>query len=118
VKTEGTGYVNRGPDPRVDGVLGKIAGGTQRALSFYSETPPKVAAIPLKDGGHIAVAWPPFFSVFVSRGDGRYRSFRIGWRFDPNVGDGNNPNEPVHDPPGAYFPDVIAKGNIDKVVQP
>jgi len=115
---EGTGYVNRGPDPRVDGVAGKIAGGTQRALSFYSETPPKVAAIQLKDGGHIAVAWPPFFSVFVSRGDGRYRSFRIGWRYDVNWGDGNNPNEPKRETPGGYIADVIVKGNIDKVVAP
>lgn len=115
---EGTGYVNRGPDPRVDGPLGKVLGGTQRALSFYSTTPPKVAAIPLADGGHIAVAWPPFFSVFVSRGDGRYRSFRAGWRRDSNWGDGNNPNEPKRENPGGYVLDVIAKGSIDKVVAP
>jgi hypothetical protein len=115
---DGNGYVNRGPDERVDGPVGKVLGGTQRLLSFQSPTPPKVAKVPLKDGGHIAVAWPPFLSVFVARGDGRYRSFRLGWRWDANWGDGNNPNEPQVERPGGYVADVIVKQSIDNVVLP
>lgn len=111
-------YWNQGPDHRYEGPLSIVPKAVQTGLSYYSTTPPKTAAIPLKHGGHISVSWPPFFSVFVSKGNGRYRSFRLGWRFDPNVGDGKNPREPFHDPPGAYIADVIAKGSIDHVVQP
>lgn len=114
---EGTGYVNRGPDERADGFVGKVLGGIQRAGLVYSTTPPKVASAPI-GSGHIAVAWPPFFSLFVPRGSGRYFSVRFGWRWDANVGDGKNPSEPAHDPPGAFFPDVIIKPSIDNVVRP
>lgn len=116
---EGSGYVNRGPDERADGVLGKVLGGTQRALSFRSTNQPKVAKKAFEGGGHIAVAWPPFFSLFIPRGDGRFRSFRIGYRYDVNWGDGNNPNEPADErKPGGYIADVIVKPNIDNVVEP
>ena len=110
-------YVNQGPDKRVGGPVGKLLGGMQRAGMHYSTKDPKVASAPI-GSGHIAVAWPPFFSLFVPRKDGKYFSLRFGWRRDVNVGDGNNPNEPAHDPPGAYFPDVILKPKIDHVVDP
>lgn len=111
-------YVNRGPDPRAGGVVGHVLAATQRALSYQTTTKPKTVSVPLKDGGHVAVSWPPFLSVFVSRGDGRYRSFRAGWRHDPNWGDGNNSHEPQIAQPGGYIADVIVKGDIDHVVQP
>lgn len=112
-------YVNQGPDKRAGGAIGEVLAATQRALSYRSPSPSTVLAkIPLSDGGHIAIAWPPFLSIFVSKGNGRYQSFRAGWRYDANWGDGNHPTEPAHDPPGGYIADVIIKGDIDKVVEP
>jgi len=109
-------YVNRGTDPRVDGPLGQIAARTQRALSFRSQMEPKTASLPI-GSGHIAVSWPPFFSAFIPRGNGKYFSFRIGYRHDPNWGDGNNPREMQVANPGGYIADVIVKPSIDHVVK-
>src|SRR5262245_904263 len=97
------GYVNPGPDKRP---LGAIGGWIQSRLSFHSSTPPKVAKIPFPGGGHIAVAWPPFFSIFIPKGNGHYASFRAGWRWDVNWGR------------GGYIADVVVKLNIDKEVLP
>ena len=108
-------YVNEGPDPRVRGPIGNLVAKTQRALSFRSQQEPKTASLPI-GSGHIAVSWPPFLSIFIPRGNGRYASFRIGWRHDPNWGDGNNPNEMPVEHPGGYIADVIVKPNIDNVV--
>ncbi len=111
-------YVNQGTDKRVGGAVGKVAASTQRALSFRSTSEPKVAKLPLPKGGHIALAWPPFFSMFVPTGNGRYASVRFGWRWDANWGDGNNPTEMPVEHPGGYIADVIVKGKIDHVVEP
>ena len=95
-------YVNRGPDPRI---LGPVGGWVQSKLSFHSDTPPKgVTLIGEKNAGHLAFTWPPFVSVFVSTGNGRYASFRAGWRHD-------------HNWPG-FVADIIVKLRIDKVVSP
>lgn len=111
-----TTSVNQGTDPRIEGPIGEYLARTQRALSFRSEQEPKTASLPIGDG-RIAVSWPPFFSVFIPRKNGNYFSFRIGWRHDPNWGDGNNPNEMKVDHPGGYIADVILKPNIDNVVK-
>lgn len=105
------GYVNRGPDPRVDGTIGKIAGGIQRKLSFQSPEPPKTTTL-----GPVQLSWPPHVSIFVPRGGGHYWSLRFGWRWDPNWGDGNNPNEPQIEKPGGYIADVVYKSDIDNKV--
>lgn len=110
-------YVNRGTDARVGGVAGQIAATVQRKLSYQTPEPPKVARVAI-GLGHIAVAWPPFVSIFIPRGDDKYFSFRAGWRFDQNWGDGNNPNEPKIEKPGGYIADVIIKTSIDHVVEP
>lgn len=95
-----SGYVNRGPDPRI---LGPVGGWIQRRLSFHSTTPPKGLKIPL-GSGHVAVTWPPFFSVFIPYAKKRWASFRIGWRWD-------------HNWPG-YIADAIVKLRINNVVRP
>lgn len=97
-------YVNRGPDPRIGGPVGWLLAAVQTLLSFHSTTPPKVAMLSLRHGGHLAICWPLFLSIFVWRGDGRWWSFRVGWRWDVNW-------------PG-YIADVIVKPDIDNVVQP
>ena len=98
-----SGYINRGPDPRI---LGPVGGWVQSKLSFHSDTPPKgVTLIGEKDAGHLAFTWPPFVSVFVPVGGGRYASFRAGWRWDRNWGR------------GGYIADVIVKA-IGHVVTP
>ena len=113
-----------GGDRRLPGVVGKLLGGAQRAGMAYSAEPPRVAKLPL-GAGHVAVALSrgtavplPIFSLFVPRGDGRFWSLRFPYRYDANVGDGKNPHEPAHDPPGAYFPEFILKTDIDNVVEP
>lgn len=111
-----TTYVNQGPDKRAGGWIGQLGAIVQRALSFYSDMPPKTFLVKLADGGHISFSWPLFISVFVYRGDGRWRSVRAGWRHDPNWGDGNHPTEPKRVPPGGYIADVIIKMRINNVV--
>lgn len=96
-------YVNRGPDPRI---LGPVGGWIQSRLSFHSDNPPKgITLLGDKHGGHLAVTWPPFVSVFVPLPfSDRYASFRAGWRWD-------------HNWPG-FIADVIIKLRIDNVVSP
>jgi hypothetical protein len=111
-------YVNRGTDPRAGGVVGQVLATTQRALSVQTPTPPKTATIlPLKRGAGVTVSWPPFLSVFIPKANGRYWSFRAGWRWDANWGNGNNAYEPKVDEPGGYIADVIIKTDIDHVVR-
>jgi hypothetical protein len=110
------GYVNRGSDPRLDGPLGQLIGRLQRQSLVYTTTPSTPVIHREGEWGQFTIYDPFFFSVFLKRMDGLYWSLRFGWRFDPNVGDGNNPNEPKHDPPGARFLDWILKPRIDHVV--
>ena len=125
----GTSYVNQdttpGGDPRIGGRLGAVLGRTQRALSVNSPTPPKVAKKAFAGGGHVALSWSrgtraplPFVSLFIPLGNGRFWSWRAGWRWDPYSGDGRNPNEPARAQPGTYIADVIFKADIDNEVMP
>jgi hypothetical protein len=116
--TRTTPFVNEGPDPRLGGVIGEAGARLQRASLIYSTTPTKTASVEIGKGGHAAICWPPYVSIFLPKKNGRFWSFRAGYRNDPNIGDGNNPKEPIHDPPGGKFLDVIVKTDIDHVVQP
>jgi hypothetical protein len=101
-------YVNRGPDPRIlerIPVIGWLAVRLQNWLSFKSDKHPKgITLLGRKDGGHLALTWPPFVSIFVPYGKNRYASFRAGWRHDHNW--------------GGYVADVIVKLRINNVVTP
>lgn len=111
-----TYFVNEGPDPRIEGPIGELLARLQRSMMFYSTAEPKRLVLHRGEWGHVGVYDPFFVSIFLKREDGFWWSFRIGYRHDPNVGDGNNPKEPKHTPPGAYFPDVIIKPRIDNEV--
>ena len=100
-------YVNRGTDPRIlehVPVVGPLSKGLQNMLSFRSANPPQAVGVPLKRRGHIAVCWPPFFTVATAKANGRYWTFRIGWRWDSNW-------------PG-YVADVIVKTDMKTPVSP
>lgn len=109
-------YVNEGPDPRIRGPLGNLLARLQRQSLVYTTTPSEKVIHYAGEWGQLTIYEPFFFSVFLKRTDGRYWSLRFGNRFDPNVGDGNNPKEPKHDPPGATFWDWILKPRIDHLV--
>lgn len=111
-------WVNPGTDDRIGGPLGYMLAVLQRQSLRYTPTPSTVVRSFSGEWGVITLYDPWFVSIFIARQDepGWYWSFRIGHRFDPNVGDGNNPNEPVHHPPGATFLDVIGKSRIDHIV--
>lgn len=111
-----TSYVNEGPDPRLRGPLGAILAKLQRMSLKYSQTPPVKVVDQSGAWGQFSIYDPFFFALFLKRNDDLYWSARFGWRYDQNIGDGNNPKEPVHTPPGGYFLDVIIKPKIDKIV--
>lgn len=111
-----TAFVNEGTDRRIEGPLGEVLARFQRQSLRYSTEPPEKTVHREGEWGQFTVYNPFFLSVFLKRIDGNYHSFRAGWRFDPNIGDGNNPKEPKHDPPGGYFLDVIVKPTIDHIV--
>lgn len=123
-------YVNQGPDPRAGGLLGSILAGLQRRLSFRSTDPPATTTFPI-GGTEILLAWPPFLSINVPRGGGRYASVRLGWRYDKHWGDktpcggcaaclDQRPwdceNPTLNDHAGGYIADVILKTNMDRRV--
>lgn len=114
--TRRTPFVNEGPDPRIGGWLGEVLAKAQRATLRYTTEAPKRIVFQRGEWGHVAVYDPFFFSLFLKREDGYWWSFRIGARFDPYIGDGNNPKEPRHTPPGGTFFDVIVKPKIDNEV--
>lgn len=117
-----TPFVNEGPDPRIEGPIGELLARFQRGMLFYSTAPPKRIFWRGGSWGHAGLYDPFFVSVFLRRDDfgegGKplFWSFRIGYRHDPFIGDGNNPKEPTHNPPGGYFPDIIIKPRIDNEV--
>lgn len=105
-------YVNRGPDPRIlehIPVIGWLSKWLQNALAFHSTNEPAVLGFTFGKQvppGHVAVQWPPFFTVAIPKANRRYWTFRIGWRWDENW-EG-----------GGYFPDVIIKFDMSSPVHP
>ena len=107
------GYVNAGTDKRIGGELGKFLGNTQRELSFKDATPP-VRKVTRYGDVLLEIATAPngreHYAIAIPRGDGRWFTFRVGYRFDGNWGDanviGHNPQPEIV---GGYIPDVVLK---------
>jgi|APGre2960657505_1045072.scaffolds.fasta_scaffold32272_2 hypothetical protein len=105
-------YINRGPDKRVDGWLGKIAGNIQYHLSFRARFEP--AHVMLCFPFYISIAFP----LLWTRDPERYFTIRAGWRYDKYWGDHADANGPADAPGqkhGGYIADVIIKPNMDNV---
>ena len=111
------GYVNAGTDRRYGGIIGRLAGRVQTALSFKSATPP-VRQVERHGDVWIETATAPIvgfnrqhISIATKRG-ARWATLRYGWRFDPNWGDagtlGYNPQPNVI---GGYIFDAVLKLN-------
>lgn len=116
-----TPFPNEGTDPRVEGLLGELLARAVQRQSWYSSTPPvKVQEFVSADGQDRVIIYDPFFiAIWIARDDkpGHFWSLRFGARWDPYAGDGNNPKEPKHDPPGRYiYPEIIFKPDIDHYV--
>ena len=105
-------YINRGPDKRVDGWLGKIAGNIQYHLSFRARFEP--AHVMLCFPFYISIAFP----LLWTRDPERDFTIRAGWRYDTYWGDHADANGPADAPGqkhGGYIADVIIKANMDNV---
>lgn len=107
--------VNVGPDARLPWPFGPIFGRLQEERAFKSGTPPiKMVWRPSEDRlAEVSYSVPharAFYGWATRRPDGRWDTFRIGYRWDVNWGDeqvrGFNPEPDVV---GGYFPDVIVK---------
>ena len=105
----GIGYVNQGPDPRLGGPVGAVLARTQTALSWHSPDPPKSSVVSVGKT-EIMVAWPPFLSINTEKDNGRFASFRIGWRYDKNWA---KPGDAEGEPTGGFIGDVIIKLDMD-----
>ena len=108
--------VNVGPDARLPWPLGTILGRFQQQRAFKSSTPPYKVVTGSLDAGVLTErsysipGFKPFYGWAKRRPDGRWDTFRMGYRWDPNWGDANvqgyNPDPEIV---GGYFPDVISK---------
>lgn len=74
------GCPGEGSDTRL---FGKVICFLQRACSWKSTSPPKWVINKLPTFG---VAWPFYVVIQHARGDGQWRLFRFGWRYDSNWG--------------------------------
>jgi hypothetical protein len=108
-------FVNQGPDRRIPGELGERLALLQRLSAFKSTEPPERDIAGSVDDGYlleVAKSRPqdkPFIGV-AFKVAGRWQTFRLGWRWDPNWGDervtGYNPDPHIV---GGYFFDAIIK---------
>jgi hypothetical protein len=73
------GCVNQGRDRRI---AAPIVCGLQRKLSWKSEHAPKLFRIGSRFRTHAEVAWPPYLVINSPDGQGHWRMFRIGFRYD------------------------------------
>lgn len=135
----GTGFVNQdygpGGDRRPGGLLGTIMAWVQRTCSFASTTPPFQAIwrhVPASNPTRTCKigmefsrpGFAPFFLLFIPRTSvdrPRWRSFRVGWRWDANWGNAHSPDHAAFMKkgrlPGGYILDVIIKSRIDNLVE-
>jgi hypothetical protein len=75
------GCVNQGSDRRFGAPLVCWA---QRHLSWKSGNEPHFLLIGHAHGTSLGLAWPPYLVYNSPDGDGRWRLFRIGFRYDRN----------------------------------
>src|SRR5688572_10660090 len=107
-------FVNQGTDERIPGEIGKFLALIQRLESFKSATPPIREVKHLSGGGLYEVATAPngkqHLSYAFPTGNGRWMTFRFGYRYDANWGDANvkgyNPEPGVI---GGYIYDAVLK---------
>lgn len=75
------GCVNQGNDRRI---AAPVVCGLQRELSWKSDDPPRLFRVGNRRLTHLEIAWPPYLVVNSPDGDGHWRMFRIGIRYDRN----------------------------------
>jgi hypothetical protein len=73
------GCVNQGSDRRE---FAPVVCWMQRHMSWKSEHEPHFALIGKPDGTNLGLAWPPYTVFNLSDGDGHWRMFRLGFRYD------------------------------------
>jgi hypothetical protein len=73
------GCINQGADRRVAAMFVCWA---QRHLSWKSEHEPHFVLIGNAERTNIGLAWPPYLVYNSPDGSGRWRMFRIGFRYD------------------------------------
>jgi hypothetical protein len=77
----GQGCVNQGKDNRVAGLAVCWA---QRHLSWKSQHRPHFFLLGKSTHTSLGLAWPPYIVYNSPSGKGRWRMFRIGFRYDRN----------------------------------
>jgi hypothetical protein len=75
------GCVNQGSDPHV---AATVICWAQRRFSWKSAHEPHFVLIGNPERTNIGLAWPPYLVYNSPDGSGRWRMFRIGFRYDQN----------------------------------
>jgi hypothetical protein len=75
------GCVNQGNDRRE---FAPVVCWLQRGMSWKSKHEPYFVLIGKPQGSNLGLAWPPYAVFNLSNGNGRWRMFRIGFRYDRN----------------------------------
>jgi hypothetical protein len=73
------GCVNQGADRRE---FAPVVCWMQRHMSWKSEHEPHFALIGKADGTNLGLAWPPYTVFNLPDGNGHWRMFRVGFRYD------------------------------------
>jgi hypothetical protein len=73
------GCVNQGSDRRE---FAPVVCWMQRHMSWKSEHEPHFALIGRPNGTSLGLAWPPYTVFNLPDGDGHWRMFRLGFRYD------------------------------------
>lgn len=73
------GCVNQGADRRL---FATVICGAQRHLSWKSDHEPYFLLIGNPAKTSVGLAWPPYFVFNSPRGNGQWRMFRMGFRYD------------------------------------
>jgi hypothetical protein len=73
--------VNQGSDQRV---AATVVCWAQRHMSWKSEHEPHFVLVGNPERRNIGLAWPPYLVYNSPDGGGRWRMFRIGFRYDQN----------------------------------
>lgn len=75
------GCVNQGSDRRI---AAPVICWAQRQFSWKSEHQPHFLLLENHDRTSLGLAWPPYLVYNSPDGKGRWRMFRIGFRYDRN----------------------------------
>ncbi len=75
----GQGCINQGNDRRE---FAPVICWLQRRMSWKSEHEPHFVLLGKPDGTNLGLAWPPYIVFNLPDGNGHWRMFRIGFRYD------------------------------------